>query len=378
MPGTGSYINQTALDNFNNVWIVGRDVSKLDGTVLTYYNYTNSSVPSNNPYYMDTRSISIDENQTKWVGCAYTASLGTPLIFTLEGPYAATGENWSALEVIGSTGQSVDVPTIYASPFGEEVLAFVSPLNGGYGTGPIGVYGTTGGSLYVYNKIFRTWTEPAPGFTWPHIYDIEAKGILGSTYEYYLATPFGIYIIPDGRLKVSYYEGGDSYIDQATIWNSSNTSLPSDVVYSLDFDEAGNLWIGTDSGLVYWDQNKFYVWNSSNLTGLLSNEIMFVKSRPNGHVFFTAGNPSKGEGTGLYYFNGDTLINYNTLNSSLPSDDVFSVMVAQNKTTSFGVTTYPNDVYLSSGNSIGLFDYTIPHVYATSKYAGTTGWNFVY
>jgi len=378
MPGTGSYINQTALDNFNNVWTVGRDVSKLDGTVLTYYDYTNSAVPYNDPYYMDTRSISIDEDQTKWVGCAFTSSLDTPLVFTLEGPYGATGESWSSLEVIGSTGQSVDVPTIYASPFGEEVLAFVSPLNGGYGTGPIGVYGTTGGSLYVYNKVFRTWTEPASDFIWPHIYDIKAKGILGSTYEYYLGTPLGIYIIPDGRLKVSYYEGGDPYIDQATIWNSKNTSLPSDVVYSLDFDENGNLWIGTDSGLVYWDRSKFYVWNSSNLSGLLSDEITFVKSRPNGHVFFSAGNPSKGEGTGLYYFNGDTLINYNTLNSSLPSDDVFSVMVAQNKTTSFGVTTYPNDVYLSAGNSIGLFDYTIPHVYATSKYAGTTGWNFVY
>ena len=378
MPGTGSYINQTSLDNFNNVWVVGRDVSKLDGTVLTYYDYTNSAVPSNNPYYMDTRSISIDEDQTKWVGCAYIPSLGTPLVFNLEGPYAETGQSWSALEILGSTGQSVDVPAIYASPFGEEVLAFVSSLNGSYGTGPIGVYGVTGGSLYVYNKTLQTWTQPAFGFVWPHIYDIKAKGILGSTYEYYLATPYGVYIIPDGKLKISYFEGGEPYIDQATIWNSSNTSLPSDVIYSLDFDENGNLWIGTDSGLVYWDQNKFYVWDTSSLSGLLSNEIMLVKSRPNGHVFFSAGNPSKEEGTGLYYFNGDTLINYNTSNSSLPDNNIFSIMVAQNKTTSFGTVVYPNDVYFSAGNSVGLFDYTIPHVYATSKYSGTTGWNFVY
>lgn len=378
MPGTGTYINQTALDSFNNVWIVGRDVSKLDGTVLTYYDYRNSAVPNSDPYYMDTRSISIDEDGTKWIGCAYAPSLGTPVVFSLEGPYGSTGQNWSSFEITGSTGGSIDVPTIYASPFGEEVLAFISPLNGGYGTGPIGVYGVTGGDLYVYNKILETWKEPAPGFVWPHIYDIKAKGILGSTYEYYIATSCGIYIIPGGDLKISYFEGGEPYIDQATIWNSKNTSLPSDIIYSLDFDENGNLWIGTDSGIVYWDQSKFYVWNSSSLGGLLSDEIFFVKSRPNGHVFFSAGNPEKGEGTGLYYFNGDTLINYNSSNSGLPSDDIFSIMLAQNKTNSSGTVVYPNDIYLSSGNSIGLFDYTIPHIYATSKYAGTTGWNFVY
>lgn len=378
MPGTGTYINQTALDSFNNVWIVGRDVSKLDGTVLTYYNYTNSSVPSSDPYYMDTRSISIDEDGTKWIGCAYSPSLGTPLVFTLEGPYGSTGQSWSTLEITGSTGNTVDVPTIYASPFGEEVLAFVSPLNGGYGTGPTGVYGVTGGDFYVYNKILQTWKEPAPGFSWPHIYDIKAKGILGSTYKYYLATSYGIYIIPEGDLKISYLEGGEPYIDQAVVWNSKNTSLPSDIIYSLDFDEVGNLWIGTDSGLVYWDQSKFYVWNSTSLSGLLSNQIYFVKSRPNGHVFFSAGNPEKGEGTGMYYFNGTTLINYNISNSGLPSNDIFSIMLAQSKTNSSGTVVYPNDVYFSAGNSVGLFDYTIPHIYATSKYAGTTGWNFVY
>ena len=378
MPSTGAYINQAQLDGFNNVWAVGRDLSKFDGTVLTYYDYINSAVPSNNPYYLDTRSISIDEDNTKWVGCAYIPTSPTSLVFNVQGPYAATGQSWSPLDIIGATGIAVDVPTIYASPYGEEVLAFISSLNGGSGTGPAGVYGVTGGSLYVYNKILTTWVEPAENFVWPHIYDIKAKGILGSTYEYYLATTQGIYIIPPGTLKVSSFLGGQPYVDQANIWNSKNASLPSDIVYSLDFDENGNLWIGTDSGLAYWDGSKIYVWDSSSLTGLLSNEIMLVQSRPNGHVFFTAGNPEKGEGTGLYYFNGDTLTNYNSSNSSLPSDDVYSVMLVEQKSSNNGTILYPNDIVLVSGNNIGFFDYTIPHIYATSKYAGTTGWNFVY
>jgi hypothetical protein len=378
MASTTGYINGAALDGFNNVWAVGRDLTKFDGSTWSYYDSTNSAVPSNIPYYLDTRSISIDEDSVKWVGCAYTPSLPTPLVFSAVGPFAATGASWTALEVTGATGQSLDVPTIYASPFGEQVLAFVSPLNGGAGTGPAGVYGVTGGSLYVFDKTYLTWTEPAEGFSWPHIYDIKAKGIKGVTFDYYLATQYGVYIIPDGTLRLSTLEGGETYIDQAQIWNSKNTSLPSDVIYSLDFDENGNLWIGTDAGLVYWDQNKFYVWDTTNLPSLANNQITSVQSRPNGYVFFAAGNPNTTSGTGLYLFNGDTLTVYNTSNSSLPSDDVISIMLTEIKSVNGGLKIYPNDIFVASGNYVGLFDYVLPHVYASSKYAGTTGWNFVY
>ena len=141
MASTTAYINQIQLDGFNNVWVAGRDISKFDGTFLTYYDHTNSAVPSNSPYYMDTRSISIDEDDTKWVGCAHIPSLSSPLVFNVQGPYAQEGQSWTAFDLLGSTGPSVDVPTIYASPYGEEVLAFISPINGAAGTGPAGPAG---------------------------------------------------------------------------------------------------------------------------------------------------------------------------------------------------------------------------------------------
>lgn len=378
MAATGSYINSAQIDKFNNVWSVGRDLVKFDGLTSTYFNFTNSSVPSNNPYYLDTRSISIDEDSAKWVGCASIPTLQSPLIFEVEGPYADAGSSWTASEITGNSGNSLDVPTIYASPFGEEVLAFVSPLNGSAGTGPNGIYAATGGNLYVYDKVLKSWSEPAENFLWPHIYDIKAKGIDGSNFVYYIATSEGIYIIPPGTLKISNLEGGGKYIDQSVIWTSKNTSLPSDTIYSLDFDENGNLWIGTSEGLAYWDQKKFYVWDSTNLPGLSSNSIFSVRSRPNGHVFFTSGDPRQNQGTGLYYFNGDTLVNYNSSNSSLPDNNIFSILLTENKSVNNGLKIYQNDLFLASGNFVGLFDYTIPHIYATSKYAGTTGWNFVY
>lgn len=379
MASTGAYINQAELDKFNIVWSVGRSLNRFDGISSEYYTNLNSAVPGNGPYFLDTRSISIDENSVKWVGCAYsTVYPSTPLVFNVSGQYAESGISWSVSEITGSSNLDLEVPTIYASPFGDEVLAFISPLNGGFGTGPSGIGGITGGSLYSYNKIFRTWSEPAEEFIWPHIYDIKAKGLDGFRFEYYLATSEGIYIIPPGDLEILEFEGGTPYISQAEIWNSKNTSLPSDIINSIDFDEVGNLWIGTDNGISYWDGSKFYVWNSSNLPGLLSDKIYNVKSRPNGHVFFSAGNSLKGEGTGLYYFNGDTLVSYTTGTSDLVSDDIFSIMLAERKSSSNGFNILENDILIASGNSVGLFNYVIPHVYASSKFTGTTGWNFIY
>lgn len=379
MAATGAYINQAELDEYNIVWAVGRSLNRFDGTSSEYYTNLNSAVPGNGPYFLDTRSISISENSTKWVGCAYSTQYpSTPLVFNVTGQYADSGKSWSPFDITGASNLDLEVPTIYSSPFGNEVLAFVSPLNGGFGTGPSGIGGITGGNLFVYNETFQTWTEPSPGFIWPHIYSIKAKGIDGFNFEYYIATSEGIWIIPPGDLEISELDGGIPYIVQAKIWNSKNTSLPSDTINSIDFDENGNLWIGTDNGLSYWDGSKFYVWNALNLPGLLSNKIYNVRSRPNGHVFFSAGNSSKFEGTGLYYFNGDTLINYTSGNSDLVSNDIFSVMLAERKSNSNGFTVFENDIFVASGNSVGLFNYTIPHIYASSKYTGTTGWNFVY
>ena len=78
MPTTFFYINTAALDSFGDVWCVGRDLTKYDGESWDYYNYQNSVVPSNSPYFLDTRSISIDNENSKWVGCAVTASLSGP------------------------------------------------------------------------------------------------------------------------------------------------------------------------------------------------------------------------------------------------------------------------------------------------------------
>ena len=181
------YINQGALDSSENIWCVGRDLTVYDGQSWIYYNGSNSIVPDNSPYYLDTRSISIDSNDTKWVGCAVSSGLSQDLIFFAAGPEAATGSTWTISD-FDLAGPNWEVPTIYASPYGDEVLAFISPLNGGGGTGATGNVGVTGGYLWSYNKVTSMWNEVSPGYTWPHIYDIKAKGKDGVNWDYYLAT----------------------------------------------------------------------------------------------------------------------------------------------------------------------------------------------
>ena len=373
MANTSQYINQGVLDSAENVWCVGRDLTVYNGQVWTYYNYQNSCVPNNSPYYADTRSISLDEFDTKWVGCAVSANLSQVLIFNVEESAVQNGQSWTVSD-FGLQGSNWEVPTIYASPYGDEVLAFISPLNGGGGTGATGNVGVTGGSLWCYNQEIGNWKEVSPGYTWPHVYDIKAKGKDGVNWDYYLATTDGIQIIPSGTLDTSTLEDGSVFIPTLKKINQYNSSLPSNNVYSISFDEEGHYWVGTDYGLTYWDDIKFYNWKAP---GDLS--VQLVVARPYGHVFFRCGNPFFTPVTtnGFFHFNGDTFTQYTASNSNLPSNLVVDILLAPDKSQKGSLTVYPNDLWIVAGNFVVLFDYVIPHVYASSKYEGTTGWNFI-
>ena len=367
------YINQGALDSSENIWCVGRDLTVYDGQSWIYYNGSNSIVPDNSPYYLDTRSISIDSNDTKWVGCAVSSGLSQDLIFFAAGPEAATGSAW-AITDFDLAGPNWEVPTIYASPYGDEVLAFISPLNGGGGTGATGNVGVTGGYLWSYNKVTSMWNEVSPGYTWPHIYDIKAKGKDGVNWDYYLATSEGVQIIPNGKLDTSTLQDGNAFIPALKKMNSYNSSLNSNNIYSVSFDEEGHYWLGTDQGLTYWDGSKYYNWVTPG-----STSVELVVARPNGHVFFREGDPFDVPTltNGFYHFNGDTFTQYDTTNSNLPDNLVIDILLAPEKVSKGSLTIYPNDLWVVAGNYVVLFDYVIPHVYASSIYEGTTGWNFI-
>ncbi len=369
-----SVLNAGVYTPNESVWCVGRDLTVFSAGVWSVYDWTNSAVPSNAPWYLDTRSISIDSNDVKWVGCAVSSATSQVLIFAVEGPNASTGTTWN-LDGFGLGSPDWEVPLIYASPYGQEVLAFISPLNGGVATGATCSPGATGGFLWNYNKITQKWQEVSPGYAWPVIHEIKAKGEEGRNWFYYLATDDGLQIINSGILIPSLLQDGTMFLPELKKFNKFNSSLNSEKVYSIDFDENGNYWLGTEDGLSYWDGQKFYNWAVPTIL-----PVTKVVARPNGHVFFRCGNPQSNPPTtnGLYHFNGTSFTHFTSSNSDLPSDVIVDFDLATTKSIENGIVTYPYDLWIISGNNIVLFDYVIPHIYASSNYEGTTGWNFLY
>lgn len=379
MPSSSLYINQIDLDQEFYVWASGQDVRRFNGSTWEYYDSTNSAVPQVSPYYLDTRCISIDTEDKAWFGIAQGPTSGIPSInqvavFWINTNKVDEGNNWT-FQALGTFDQPQEVSLIYACPFGADILAFVNPLNGIGGTGASGytrINGATGGRLFYYLKEIDRWDETVDDYSWPHIYDIETKGYGGKDYLYYMGTSEGLFVVPQGKLQTITLTNGSKYIQQAKVYNTSTSGIISDNVYCLDFDENGNLWIGTDLGISYFDGVEF--WNY----GVTGGSITSIKSRENGHVFYSKGDGELSQGTGIWHFNGTTHTQFNTFNSSLDSDSVLGIELIGHNTTQDELLIHENDLWVLCYNKLSLFDYDLPHVYASSKYAGATGWNFTY
>ena len=180
MPGSSIYINQIDLDSNFFVWATGQDLRKFNGTTWEYYDSSNSAVPSGSPYYLDTRSISIDDKGILWGGIAQgpTSSYSSPCIFNIATEDVSAGESWDFSD-LGIFTSPQEVSLSYASPYGNEVLFFLTPLNGIGSTGATAytrINGVTGGRLFSYDKNIEKWNEILAGYTWPHTFQIKAKG----------------------------------------------------------------------------------------------------------------------------------------------------------------------------------------------------------
>jgi len=379
MPANDLKITQIKLDNKNRLWAVGQDISYFDGNSWNYLNYLNSALPSNEPYYLDTRSLSIDNDQNKWIGCANGPCISDVAVTKLSGQDFENSTSWTFTE-FGLTGSYYQCPVIEASPYGSEVLAFFNDLNDGIGvTGTTGFIGATSGYLYLYNQKIEEWRNIlGTGNLIPRVYKITPRGIDGKSYEYWVGTDNGIWIIKSSFYnEESLFSSDSGYFPNIKIINSENSGLTNDVVRDIKFDENGNAWIATANGLNYFDHENWSSWDSTIFTNLNSDVITNLVVRPNGHVFFSAGEGEVKQGTGLYHFNGTSLTDFNVSTGDLPNNNVISMEIIHNNTQNNNFRNYTNDLWVSCYNDVIQFSYQIPHVRATSDYGGATGWDFV-
>ncbi|MBL0340834.1 MAG: hypothetical protein IPP71_07875 [Bacteroidetes bacterium] len=117
-----------------------------------------------------------------------------------------------------------------------------------------------------------------------------------------------------------------------TSYNTGNSGIPSDSVICLDFDNAGNSWIGTNDGAVFKSGTNWTVYNTSN-SGLPSNSITAILS-DGGSTWF-------GTRNGLVFYDGTNWSLYNTVNSGLSNDSITVIKKGNN-----------NDIWLGTRNGV--------------------------
>ena len=121
-------------------------------------------------------------------------------------------------------------------------------------------------------------------------------------------------------------------------YETFNSQIPTNQVYSIVVDNMNKKWLGTDSGIVVFNDTSWSVYNNSNLPGLPTGGVI-SEIETNGMGDFWAAindgnfNPT---GLGMVYFKevNNTIANlqfYSTSNSNLPSDLIKDLQYAMGK-----------------------------------------------
>jgi len=71
-------------------------------------------------------------------------------------------------------------------------------------------------------------------------------------------------------------------------WHTMDDGLPSNRINCIACDEGGNVWVGTQDGLAYFDRDQWTMWDTDS--GLPVNEIRDIAIAPNGDVWFATPN----------------------------------------------------------------------------------------
>jgi ligand-binding sensor domain-containing protein len=111
-----------------------------------------------------------------------------------------------------------------------------------------------------------------------------------------------------------------------TLYDTSNSPLPSAMILDIESDPAGGIWIGTAAGLVRYDGSNWTVYNQAN-TGMPGTVVYDVTRRASDGLIAIANNqPSVWPYTGgVSTFNGTNRTHYTMDNSPLPHWQVVAV-----------------------------------------------------
>lgn len=366
IPNYSSSLKGMIWDKNGNMWIYGQDLIQFDGLNFNVYNHSNSPIQD---IVSITNCIKVDKNNTKWIGLSNTFY---PLISFNENDYSKN-KAYHISEFIDSDGNNIcpiDKASITSieinSQTGDIFCAFESFVN------PL----DNSGLLY-YNNSSKSWNLLNILNS-----NIASNNINDLKLEYYDLNKWYLWIATS---EVNNNGGGLSRYNGINFKNykQNNSGISSNNIYSIELDELNHKWIGTDNGIVYWDTERWFVWNNNTNSELSQGKIVDIKNIGHGNIWFSLQTlSSEGE---LYFFNG---YNFNkilyredniTLINPTVNIAVKNLIVAPWKIIRNDYVIYPENLLtLTSNGEICQIDYVIPHIHATSKFPGSYGWDFVY
>lgn len=340
-------------DGDGDIWITGQDVVSFDGTNFTKYDSNNSILPGND---LQTNCIYIDKDDNKWIGIENN---DIPLVKINDRDHTKS-LSFRVSDFIDNNGELVC----------PDVLSSIKVIEINKQNGDVFCAYTSNGSHYGgllhYNS--KYWT----------LYRMEDSNISSNIIrdlkiEYYGINGWYLWIATNNGL--SRFDGVDFKNYQV-----GSSGIPSDDVYSIVLDSLNHKWIGTSSGIVYWDHQRWAVWNNSTNPEIIVGNCISITDIGNGNVWFIMMDGFDGS---LYHFDGylATKIEYreNGLTPIRPYGSGKSMLCAPWKTIKNGKITYPKNLFLMTIDyEICIIDYIIPHIHATSKFAGVNGWDFIY
>jgi len=166
----------------------------------------------------------------------------------------------------------------------------------------------------------------------------------GTTWTYYRASSYG-FSFCDYRRIDSDSNGNiwmyDDHYNNKLYKFDGNTSVEYDVpnfndlevyAHNLKVDSQNNIWISKHEGLLKFDGNNWTVYNHTNDTNIPGDNCLVVEESSDNYIYASFKSGENGASTyyGYNVFDGNQWTNYNSINSNLPFNDIYSFYILQN------------------------------------------------
>ncbi len=105
-----------------------------------------------------------------------------------------------------------------------------------------------------------------------------------------------------------------------TVFDTTNSEIPDNIIYDMEFDKEGNLWISTASGIAVYKDNSWQIYNSGNSNLPKNDFVMCIKIDKNNIKWFGT------KQNGLYKFDNKNWKRFD-LSNSIITNYIYDIAV---------------------------------------------------